>query len=406
MNKWKSRESVVSYLEDYVSDIKDQIDRGKTKQTLLKSYVFETFNPDTVLEVSNTPLEIKSLFQNKENMLTQIDEQFFSVNKGKETTGFVEEVNDRFSILYSIDKANKSDKYTRSLIKNSPILDSLWISGVMFDSFLEKIEEEHHPNRYIKMKFEFDGFFSKHQGTMAEGEDFSDKTDIFDEHRVSSISLVEEAAEIANKLKGIRGFLPAFNSIGLLRFPNMAGKGGHDFYQNGKVTNRSDSFNDHRYQIIQTINSYQEITEKIEKHTWFDFEKITSPEVGNSYSFHGSPITVNFNTPLKPHVFRNFINSTFAKGREPFRIQGDPIWVDEYRAHIYGIDLHLWQKVILDLSLDKFVIYIPRGTCGNTIHRLVTNIQRFLEPVITVNIGNFDYRELISSTVRGSGSIE
>ena len=58
--------------------------------------------------------------------------------------------------------------------------------------------------------------------------------------------------------------------------------------------------------------------------------------------------------------------------------------VNDNKVHIYGTDIHLWQKVLLELSREEFVVILPTGTCGNTIHRLVTNIQRYLDPGVSV----------------------
>lgn len=405
---WGTRDEVINYLENYTSEVKDQIDAGKTKQTLLKSYIFETFNSESETKrLQSEKIHINELIVGKEHELIQVDEQFFSLHRGKETLGFLEEINDRFSILYSLDKADRSDKFAQSLVKYSTILDSLWISGRMFDAFLKKIREEHNPHRYIKMKFEYDAFFEGHNFMKKPKENNNDDKngedgEIYDDHRVSAISLVEEAGDIIDKLDGVRKLLPAFYSMGLLRFPSRAGKGGHDFYQNGKVTNRSDSFVDHRYQIKETVNSYQKITEYIEKLTWVNFEQFKSPDIGYSFNYQGSPVTIKFSRQLKTKLFRNFVDYTFEKGKHPFRILGKPIWVSEDRVHVYGVDLHLWQKVMLDLSRDQFTVFITKGTCGNTVHRFVTNIQRYLDPGLTVLIGNQKYEDIIDSFIEGS----
>ncbi|MGF9909574.1 hypothetical protein [Brevibacillus porteri] len=402
MSNWTSRDKVLKFLDYYSSDVKDQIDSGKTRQPLLKSYIFETFNADILEETSNQELSafnMTELMRSDEYAPIQIDEQFYYLLRGGETVGFIEEINNRFSILYSIDAANRSDKYTSSLVKHSTILDSLWISGIMFDGFLNKKIQLDHPNRYIKMKFEYDSFFEGNHFRKGFKKLNDDDETTFEEHRVSSTTLVEVASEIVEKISGVRELLPSFHSVGLLRFPNKLGKGGHEFYQNGKVTNRSDSFLDHRNQIIETVGAYQTITEHIEKTAWVNFETIRSTDISNSLSFSGSPVTIRFSKPLRDGLFSNFVNGIFEKGKEPFRILGKPIWVDENRAHIYGIDLHLWQKVMIDLSREQFTIFIPRGTCGNTIHRLVTNIQRYLDPRIRVYIGNMDYKRIIEQVI-------
>lgn len=418
MTKWTSREKVLEYLDNYSNEVKDQIDSGRTKQTLLKSYVFETYNEEIWNENNSTQpkVSLTELLSTREYTPLQIDEQFYRLTRGNQTVGFVEEVNNRFSIMYSIDKASNSDKYANNLVKQSTILDSLWLSGIMFDGFLEKMLQEHHPRRYIKMKFEFDSFISslhlnKESGKIsAEANDFGSDTEdedlTIDDHRISSTTLFEKVEEIGQKISGVRELLPFFHSVGLMRFPSRVGRGGHDFYQNGKVTNRSESFLDHRYQIIDTVNKYQKITEDIEAATWVNFEKISSADKVNSLTFKGSPVTIKFDNPLKHQVFLNFINYFFDKGREPFRIMGKGIWVSSSRVHIYGVDLHLWQKIMLDLSPDQFTVFIPRGTCGNTVHRLVTNIQRFLDPRIKVYIGNDNYQDVIEKVIEGDDEFD
>ncbi|WP_025693127.1 hypothetical protein [Paenibacillus zanthoxyli] len=383
---FNSREKIFSYLDDYASDIKSQLNTNRTVNTLLKSYIFETFTKQKGIDTAQ-------IYSQRGYEVSQVDEAMLRLDKGSQTVGFIEEINPRFSVLYSVDKAQHSDAYTNNLVRQIPLLDSLWISGKLFDLFWEKIQRDHSPHRYIKMKFEFDGFFdsntiTKHYSHQIDIESFNEE--IYDDQKVTTITLVEELSELNSKINGVREFFPAFNSVGLLRFPSYVGKGGHDFYRNGKVTNRSESFKDHRYQINNTINEYQKITEAIEQTTWINFDTYKNDHT-EGISIKGSPIVFKFARSLKEHVFHNFIEYTFRTGKEPFRILGKPIWINENKVHIYGTDIHLWQKVLLELSREEFVVILPTGTCGNTIHRLVTNIQRYLDPGVSVFIGDQSY---------------
>ncbi|MRX56502.1 hypothetical protein GJU41_21370 [Bacillus idriensis] len=406
MHNWKSRDKVFGYLEDYTNVVKDQIDSGKTQNTLLKSYVFENFNENLTEPNKN---------ENKNNLFIdnfvlsnyieheQIDENLYSLSRLKETIGFVEKIDSRFSVIYSIDNARKSDALANSLIKKNPSLDSLWISGRMFDSFLNKIRTMHSPNRYIKMKFEFDAFFEIPQLNNITNDNILLDDAFFDEKRVTTITINKEAREMDVNIKKIRDIFPEFYSVSLLKLPSLIGKGGHEFYQNGKVTNRSNSFKDHRTQIIDVVRDYKNVTEILEDNVWINFETIKTIDSKQSIGFQGTPVVFKFSNPLKITTFSNFVNYTFEKGKPPFRILGNPIWINEQRVHIYGLDLHIWQEVMLDMSPDEFTVFIPRGTCGNTIHRLVTNIQRFLDPGVQVFVGNKKYDDFISDVIQGSG---
>ncbi|QGH32580.1 hypothetical protein GI584_00100 [Gracilibacillus salitolerans] len=392
---FKNREKVFKFLDHYSNDMKEQIDINKTKQPLLKSYIFETFNREINEDLEFDISSLESLINNEYGTFKQIDECLYSIiGFNKFPFGFIEIVNDRFFVLYALEKSSITDQLFSKIIKSSSLIDNLWISGKMFDGFLTQIAATHHPQRYIKMNFEYSNIFNSLD---EEGYIQSDYIDFdFEEDRVTKINLSKELAEIKMNLPEIRNLLPEFNSIGLLKFPTRIGKGGHDFYRNGKVTNRSNSFKDHRYQITNNINYYKNITEDLENNVWLNFENISAPSKSESLNFNGLPVSFKFSKKLNESTFNKFVDVTFRKGQEPFKIIGNPIRLNNERVHVYGTDLHLWQEVILDLSCDEFIMFLPRGTCGNTIHRMVTNIQRYLDPAVTITIGNIDYESYIN----------
>lgn len=392
-SKWKSREDIFSYLEEYSQNTKEQIDNYKIKNTLLKSYVFETFNESLFdsLSVSKEIINVHNLFSDQKHSLQQIDEELFTLYENDKLIGFIEQINPRFCTLYTTESSKHSDHLTQSYVKKSTTLDSLWISGKMYDNFLEEITSYHHPERFTKMKFEFNAMFERSH---------LHKDEIV-EHKVSSVSLVEELGGIVDKLDGVRQYFSSFHSVGSLRFPSHVGKGGHDVYQNGKFTNRSDSFSDHRIQLKQIVSIYQDMTERLEKKVWIEVEEIKSKDNLINTSFKASPVTISFSKPLNKYVFNNFVEYTFPKGREPFKIYGEIKRISEEQVHVYGVDLHLWQNVVLDLSTERFILFLPKGTCGNTIHRLVTNIQKFLDPQIDVYIGDSSYEGILNQVIGG-----
>lgn len=389
-----SRESTFSFLDEYVNNLKGEIDTYKTRQPLLKSYIFETFNEE--LSNPNRDLLIRQ-FDLFETLKTekishkQIDEELILLGDSNAPMGFLEVINKRFFVIYSIETADSADKRANNFSKNSPFIDSLWISGKMFNSFLNKIGSLHHPNRYIKMNFEYFNLFTN----------LNDSNDFYIDDEPTKISLSKELGEITEHLDKIKQLLPEFNSITSMKFPTLTekGRGGHLFYHNGKVTNRSNNFLDHRYQIKETVRTYQNVTEHIENSAWVDFELIKSPDLDISMSFRGSPVVFKFKKQLPKNVLFNFTTNYLSKGKEPFKILAEPKWISEERVHLYGLDLHLWQEVMLDFSLKELTVFLPRGTCGNTIHRLTTNLQRFLEPDIEVWVGNERYENIINKNL-------
>ncbi len=69
--------------------------------------------------------------------------------------------------------------------------------------------------------------------------------------------------------------------------------------------------------------------------------------------------------------------------------------MDVQKVHAYGVDRHVWQPIDLELTPAHVVALLPEGTCGNTIHRLITNIQRFLDPAVEAWIGDAPYDDFL-----------
>jgi hypothetical protein len=71
------------------------------------------------------------------------------------------------------------------------------------------------------------------------------------------------------------------------------------------------------------------------------------------------------------------------------------------KVHIYGADRHLWQPLNLEITESGMIAILPKGTCGNTFHRLVTNIQRYVCPKVTAWVGSTPLNELMISATLG-----
>lgn len=50
------------------------------------------------------------------------------------------------------------------------------------------------------------------------------------------------------------------------------GRGSHDLYQGGQITNRSDSFEDHRNIVRSLYRIYKSVLERTEKSAWLALE--------------------------------------------------------------------------------------------------------------------------------------
>jgi len=393
MGEYKTREELFKYLEDYSGNRKAEISENKTSKPLLKSYVIETYRSNPEKQLDYNPFkDIPSI-----TLSHQIDESLYKINISK-TTGYLEKIDDRFWLFYSLDRSSECDVLVERIVKQTSLLDHLWISGKLFNVFWKHLLGMHKPHRFIRMSFEFDDYFYP-RGKRGP-EDEQDLDDV-DERKISRIGFTEQKDVLDTILPRLQDVLPSFYVTSLLRFPSKTGSGGHDFYYSGKVTNRSENFRDHRQQILNVCDIYGKITQQIEDEVWFGLEKNTLNIDNHYYSLKGTPVVIMFEQELSQDKFDNFIYLTFDKKKGPFRLWGQPIRLGSRLVHIYGIDMHLWQEIYLEMTPKQFTLILPDGTCGNTVHRLVTNIQRYLDPKIKVSIGEKDYDHLSVSIASG-----
>jgi hypothetical protein len=234
------------------------------------------------------------------------------------------------------------------------------------------------------------------------GESF-DESDVMDiiERRASKFSLVDKISVVEEKLISLQKLYSPLYAINQLRFPSPVGRGGHDFYDNGKVTNRSGNFRDHRSHIIYIQRIYDALMKLTEDKVWYSIQKQSVVAPGFFQKLVGAPVSIKFSEPLGKETFDYWIKSTFGRIRNRFRLWGNPIVLGPTKVHIYGVDKHLWKPIFMEITNKHLIAIIPRGTCGNTVHRLVTNIQRYIDPAAQVSVGDSKYEEIVDQSSNG-----
>ena len=131
-------------------------------------------------------------------------------------------------------------------------------------------------------------------------------------------------------------------------------------------------------------------------------ETVTMP--GQFQKLIGAPVSIIFNEPLSKETFDYWIKSTFGRVNNRFRLWGNPIILGPKKVHVYGVDKHLWKPIFLELTDKHLIAIVPKGTCGNTIHRLICNIQRYIDPAAKAYIGDMEYKaKAITKAYKDSG---
>lgn len=213
----------------------------------------------------------------------------------------------------------------------------------------------------------------------------------FHEGRRSVVAFTERVAVLADKLQKLMDCYDPLQSLVNLQIPATS-EGGNRFYHDGRVTSYSDSFADHRATVRRVLTLYSKATENIEKKLWVDAVN----DGTDGYTMGGSSLTIKFGQPLSEPVFNRFVELAFQRRNSRFRIGGFITKRGSTKVHITAVDRHLWQPFLLEVTDTHILAVLPYGTCGNTMHRLVTNVQRYLDPGVDVWLGSEPYKKVIA----------
>jgi hypothetical protein len=398
-----SREKMVRYLDGYAAERMEEIDERKIKRPLTKSYLIEHTSDSEKMK------PIKSIMENVGVHIETIDENLYRIRDhyDGEYFGFLETLTPRYFVIYTLHESQRSDKWIRNLILRCPELDHVWLSGLTFNVLWQRVVQLNNPNRYVRIMFQHESIYQVDGDVFETDEEdtntFPDESDIVEiiERRASKFSLIDRISIVKEKLRKLQEIYSPLYAINQLRFPSPIGRGGHDFFDNGKVTNRSGSFRDHRSHIIYVQRIYDELMKITESKAWYSIQKGTVAVPGAFQRLVGSPLSIKFSEPLTQETLEYWLKSTFGRIRNRFRFWGNPIKLGPKKFQIYGIDRHLWQPIFMEITATYLIAIIPKGTCGNTIHRLVTNIQKYIDPAANVFVGDTKYEAMVEESSRG-----
>jgi hypothetical protein len=95
----------------------------------------------------------------------------------------------------------------------------------------------------------------------------------------------------------------------------------------------------------------------------------------------GVPLEVEFQPAVGD--LRLFCDNLLS-GQGPFKLWGIPEFLADDYATVRAVDLHVGHILMLEICPEFMRVYLPPHTCGNTILRLITNLQGHLDSRIQV----------------------
>jgi hypothetical protein len=406
----KDRFDAYRFFNGMAIEGKEGLDAAHTRIPLVKTFLIEHVSGKSGRK-PKSPAEIFSPLRAK---LGQIDDTFHSVQVPDEnvrgtpkplvTTGFLEQYDERFFAYYTVQHSEDARKLVRRWITQSPDIDSAWFSGQLLQSLWDRDVSHRGDNRIAKLTFKFDSIYEMPEDAV-QAADEEDDEDIPETDRDDKLepernwkarsAVSDRIGRIRKKLGSLQENYSILKALFSLRFPSRRGHGSHDLFQHGQITNRSDSFEDHRNTVRYLYRAYKSVLEATEDVAW---NKLEQPSTNKPVGFNvkGVPLIIHFKEELPEATFQRWMSLAFQK-KNLFRLWGDPIQLGPTKVHMYGADRHLWQPINIEFTSKGVVAILPQGTCGNTFHRLVTNIQRYVSPDIEAWLGSKPFQSLADS---------
>ncbi len=396
-----SREEFVDHLEGYTDPTVAELQDGKLTRKLLKTYMLETARHS-----DSTP-DLALLFP-PHVRLHRLDDALFRVEDTThqgQVVGLLEALEERHPVFYTTLAADVSNRWVRQVVDRNPWLDRLWLSSQILFELWNYVQRTTPPHRYVRLGFEHEAWYeaaTDNGGSDVDELDNDESADDeasrnFVERRRSRVTLTEKLGVLRQKLPEFRNLYDPMHSLVQLQVPG-GNRGGHLLYHDGHATNRSDSFVEHRQEIAKVLSLYRRVTEHSEDRLWLD-----TTEVGvDGFAVNGAPITIRFSQPLNDETFARFVDLGLKRRTSRFRIGGYVTWRGPTKVHVAAIDRHLWQPFLLEVTSRQLTAVLPHGTCGNTIHRLVTNVQRWLDPNVEVWLGSEPYETAVANSMQAA----
>jgi hypothetical protein len=289
------------------------------------------------------------------------EDAFLSRVRLRENQGvlWVDRLNPRFWSFHTIMPAKDAADWLSGKVEARRDLDWMWLPS----DHLRRISP---------------GALSRKVRTVFDGERLVGPDDAAQDLKVQLTgSNAERLLEQIAKLDSYRSAV-SFDSVEVLIDDPDLGVLREAVKRRGSFAASGDSFVHHAQFVRAVIDRYSYLVEAVERLALrFDLlDGGGDDDVGHEIDesgvrYSGTPIGIEFSRRILdlPRFCAGLFNS-----RHPFRLWGQPVIVGDI-ATVDAVDLHVGQRVRIDVGPSWMRIYIRAGSCGNTVARLVSNLQ-------------------------------
>ena len=130
------------------------------------------------------------------------------------------------------------------------------------------------------------------------------------------------------------------------------------------------SIDDHMGLVNETKSQYRRLIEDVEHY------QLGTNHVGDVPHIKGKSIDIYFEREIED--FELFLGR-LLDSKLPFRLWGIPQKISSDYFRVLALDLHSGHSLDLEVGRKLIRVYLPHGSCGNTVLRLYVNLQHFYD---------------------------
>lgn len=346
----QTRKQFMDYLEDAISPPRDDDEEPRGRPRELKAYMLESeggfpssFHSDMITgEVQSTGLDgIKILRMSQ-------DETMFEF--------FLDTSDPRFFVLHTNEKSDDVGPLVSALTRDRRYtFDNTWFYSDMLYNFTKKEGNI------------FNGFGVKYASDTFLSDDNDRDADIDDLRIIINGSLAHRMLNTVDGEPDIKKTM-AFNKVRIRRGQNSSLDSiQDDVTYNGYLSvKRGKSVQDHVHLVDICRDEYSKTVNHVEDSS------IGVKAVEGRTLIEGKSFDFEFKSPIDDIDL--FIDKMFNSA-EPFKLWGLKSKIHDGYFKVTAVDLHAGAPINFDIANNLMRAYLFKGNCGNTILRLLTNLQ-------------------------------
>ncbi len=332
--------------------VDDGVLGGRLREGQVKSRLVEAHPPEASSDGSHSLLA--SVAEEADLELRPLSDDLW-VLLGADDAFFVDALNPRFWLLHSTAPKQRVTSLWRQHFASSAKLDSAWLTA-------EQLREFEGERRWIKSSFSSDDLqpneasVPRRWRVQVEGDAPEDLLNMVRENPKyrASASLTAVASHLHD--------------------PQLGSARVAADYQGGFISSGS-SFEVVVGLLWRSLDRYENYVRDLESRFQLRTTAVEAPSDvpnGMGLSFEGDVAHLEF--PHRVTDLETFVTKLFSC-REPFRLWGVPREVGASQWEANAVDLHVGHTLRVEITPDWMRVLLGERTCGNTLARLVANLQ-------------------------------